>query len=101
MTQRASVDFPQPVSPTRPRVSPLRTSRFTPSTACTLPIWRLKKMPRLIGKCLTTFSTRSSVSTGPEGTGDAWSPVAGNGGWPGSGESDIASTPWGPGIAEP
>ena len=35
MMQRASVDLPQPVSPTRPRVCPRRTSRLTPSTACT------------------------------------------------------------------
>ena len=48
--QRASVDFPQPVSPTSPRVSPRWTSRLTLSTAWTLPIWRLKKIPRLIGK---------------------------------------------------
>ena len=32
---RARVDLPHPVSPTRPRVSPGRTSRSTPSTACT------------------------------------------------------------------
>ena len=31
--QRASVDLPQPVSPTRPSVSPWRTSSDTPSTA--------------------------------------------------------------------
>ena len=31
--QRASVDLPQPVSPTRPSVSPRSTARLTPSTA--------------------------------------------------------------------
>ena len=36
--QRASVDLPQPDSPTMPSVSPCRTSNETPSTACTLPI---------------------------------------------------------------
>ena len=31
--QRARVDLPHPVSPTRPSVSPRRTSKLTPSTA--------------------------------------------------------------------
>ena len=35
MMQRARVDLPQPVSPTRPRVWPRRTSRLTFSTAWT------------------------------------------------------------------
>src|SRR2546421_121439 len=35
--QRASVDFPQPVSPTRPSVWPRRVVRDTPSTGWTLP----------------------------------------------------------------
>src|SRR3954469_15573392 len=33
--RRARVDFPQPDSPTMPRVSPLRTLKETPSTAWT------------------------------------------------------------------
>jgi hypothetical protein len=36
VAQRASVDLPEPVSPTRPRVSPRRISRLTPSTAWTV-----------------------------------------------------------------
>src|SRR6056297_1241981 len=35
-TIRPSVDFPHPDSPTRPSTSPCRTSRRTPSTACTV-----------------------------------------------------------------
>src|SRR5580704_10714700 len=62
MIERASVDFPHPVSPTRPRVSPRCTSRLTPSTALTVPTVRLKKIPCLIGKCLTIPSARSSTS---------------------------------------
>src|SRR3954452_1914814 len=36
-TPRPSVDLPHPDSPTRPRVSPLRRSKLTPSTARTAP----------------------------------------------------------------
>ena len=36
VTTRPSVDLPQPDSPTRPSVSPWRTSRLTPSTARTV-----------------------------------------------------------------
>src|SRR5207249_5629707 len=50
---RPSVDFPQPDSPTRPTVSPGKTSKLTRSTALTL-------APRPAGKCLTTSSPRSS-----------------------------------------
>src|SRR5712691_5190733 len=35
---RASVDLPEPVSPTTPRVSPGHTSNETPETACTVPV---------------------------------------------------------------
>ena len=52
---RASVDLPQPDSPTRPRTSPAAISRLTPSTACT--------MPRPVRKCLTTSVIRNSVFT--------------------------------------
>ena len=37
ITSRAVVDLPQPDSPTMPSVSPLKTSRSTPSTARTMP----------------------------------------------------------------
>src|SRR2546422_2319500 len=43
----ASVVFPQPLSPTRPTVSPSSTSRLTPSTARTQPFWTLKWTFRL------------------------------------------------------
>ena len=50
MSRRASVDLPQPDSPTMPSVSPLSTTNDTSSTACTLPIFRLNRPPRM-GKC--------------------------------------------------
>jgi len=40
-----------------PRVSPRRRSKLIPSTARTAPICRWKTTPRVIGKCLTRFST--------------------------------------------
>ena len=60
--QRASVDLPQPVSPTRPRVSPRRTSRLTPSTAWTTPARRAAAPTTCTGKYLTTSSSRTSTS---------------------------------------
>ena len=45
MSSLASVDLPQPDSPTMPSVSPRRRSRLTPSTARTAPICVLKTMP--------------------------------------------------------
>ena len=39
-TRRAVVVFPQPLSPTRPSVSPFATSKLTPSTAATVPTRR-------------------------------------------------------------
>ena len=65
ITQRARVDLPQPVSPTSPRVWPRRTSRFTPSTACTTSFSRWIRRCACTGKCLTRFSTRSSTSCRP------------------------------------
>jgi hypothetical protein len=35
--ERAVTDLPQPVSPTRPRVSPFPMSKLTPSRALTTP----------------------------------------------------------------
>src|SRR5579864_272132 len=69
MMHRARVDFPHPVSPTSPSVSPRRTSMLTPSTALTLPTWCLKKMPSLIGKCLTMPSARTRTSPPSAGSG--------------------------------
>ncbi len=37
MTDRASVDFPDPVSPTMPSVSPVRSSNDTSDTAWSTP----------------------------------------------------------------
>ena len=50
-TSLAVVVLPQPDSPTRPRVWPRPTEKFTPSTARTTPIV-LAKTPRFTGKCL-------------------------------------------------
>ena len=38
----AAVVFPQPLSPTRPIVSPASIMKLTPSTALTQPFWILK-----------------------------------------------------------
>ena len=61
--QRASVDLPQPDSPTRPSVSPSSTVRLTPSTACRC--WPRPAMPPPIGKCLRTSVSSRSGGMGP------------------------------------
>ena len=48
--RRAVVVLPQPVSPTMPSVSPRRTSKETPSTACTAPTCLRNTKPRVSGK---------------------------------------------------
>ena len=58
MSRRASVDLPQPDSPTMPSVSPLSTTNDTSSTARTLPILRLNRPPRM-GKCFLRPVTAS------------------------------------------
>src|SRR4051812_23367825 len=58
----ASVDLPQPDSPTTPSVSPRRRSMSTPSTARTAPTLVLKTMPWVIGKCLTRFLVSRTTS---------------------------------------
>ena len=46
-THRPVVDFPQPDSPTSPRVSPAAMVNETPDTACTTPtLWRTNVPPR-------------------------------------------------------
>ena len=55
--QRPVVDFPQPDSPTSPRVSPAMMSNEMPSTAWTRATSR-EKSPPLMGKYLTRFLTR-------------------------------------------
>src|ERR1044072_1188848 len=67
---RPMVDLPQPDSPTTPRVSPWRTSKSRPSTACTAPVCRCSS-PFLMGKCLTrpdTVSRGSGVVVACSGT---------------------------------
>ncbi len=59
---RAVVDLPEPDSPTRPNVSPRRTSKEMFETACTAPICFLKNTPRRIGNSFTRFLTRMSTS---------------------------------------
>ena len=49
-TVRATVDLPQPDSPTRPSVSPSPIVKLTPSTACTVPTVRRSSRLRT-GKC--------------------------------------------------
>src|SRR5512138_3881837 len=56
--QRPIVVLPQPLSPTKPRVSPERTEKLTSSTARTFPTtWRVN--PLRMGKCIFKFSTDS------------------------------------------
>src|SRR5919204_525982 len=64
MTQRAIVDFPQPDSPTTPRVSPSRTVNETPSTAFTAAICFWKMIPWVTGKCFFRSSTTRSSAPG-------------------------------------
>ncbi|MNV90441.1 hypothetical protein D3C71_1848280 [compost metagenome] len=61
---RASVDLPQPDSPTIPSTSPFLSLKLTPSTACTAPSTRPKK-PLRIGKYFFRFSTISMGCWGP------------------------------------
>ncbi len=59
---RPVVLLPQPDSPTRPRVSPRRTSNDTPSTAFTLPTWRRMTAPAITGKWTFRSLTSRTVS---------------------------------------
>ena len=59
------MDLPQPDSPTRPSVSPARSSRLTSSTACTRATSRSSRTQLLIGKYFVTCSARSSSSPSP------------------------------------
>src|SRR6266567_450521 len=65
--QRARVDLPHPVSPTRPRVLPRRTVSDTPSTACTCATARRTRPPPRTGKYFTRLSTRTSTSSSTPG----------------------------------
>ena len=57
--QRASVDLPQPDSPTIPMAAPASTENDTPSTARTT-CGRRPSRPRRTGKCRTSWSTASN-----------------------------------------
>ena len=59
---RPVVDLPQPDSPTRPRVSPRKTSKVRPSTARTAPTLRCTMMPLVIGKWTLRPSMDTSAS---------------------------------------
>ncbi len=59
--QRPKVDFPQPDSPTRPKVSPFLSSNETFCTALTAATC-LEKIPPWIGKCFTIFSAFNKIS---------------------------------------
>ena len=65
MTARPVVDLPQPDSPTRPRVSPSRTSKLMPETAWTF-------CPPAAGNSTTRSSTVRIMSSG----GAVLSPIA-------------------------
>ena len=54
------VVLPQPDSPTIARVSPSRTSKEMPSTACTVPTRRLKTAPFMSGNSLTRSVARTT-----------------------------------------
>src|SRR5690606_22566647 len=58
---RPTVVLPQPLSPTKPSVSPSRTKKETSSTALTSAILR-RKMPPWTGKYLQRFFTSKSAS---------------------------------------
>src|SRR5580658_5945993 len=54
---RPVVVLPHPDSPTRPNVSPGRTSNDTSETACTAPTCRCRIAPLVTGNSLTRFCT--------------------------------------------
>ncbi len=66
--QRARVDLPHPVSPTSPSVSPRRTSRLTPSTACTKSLLR-RSLPDCTGKLLDHVVHRDQHVVAHDATG--------------------------------
>src|SRR5699024_10015605 len=63
ITDLPVVDFPQPDSPTSPRVSPALTSNEISETAWTVPTWRLNTPP-VMGNSLTRLRTSRIVSPG-------------------------------------
>src|SRR4051795_8675552 len=94
----ATVDFPQPDSPTMPTVSPRWRVRSTPSTAWTWPIVFWKTMPRVRGKYFLrplisstaspadgSGSTFAAATSAGSDTEDLLAVVAGGGGAGGGG----------------
>jgi hypothetical protein len=71
MSSRATVDLPQPDSPTRPRHRPECRSRLTPLTACTVADER-----SLVPRTRNSFVSSRTVSTSRSGPGDP--PAAGS-----------------------
>src|SRR5207244_1943916 len=67
---RATVLLPEPLSPTRPSVSPRAISKETPLTAAT------KARECAIGKCLTRPSTRRTGEDAPLRSADIAHEVA-------------------------
>src|SRR4029079_3819191 len=63
-THRATVDLPEPLSPTRPNVCPLGIEKLTLDTACTTALMTLAPCSDLMGNTLTR-STTSSAGTLP------------------------------------
>src|SRR2546425_1782967 len=59
---RPVVVFPEPDSPTSPRVSPRRIANETPSTAFTAPTWRCTMNPLVMGKYFTNLRTSKRMS---------------------------------------
>ena len=68
---RPVVLLPQPLSPTRPSVSPRRISRSMPSTAYTAPTLCRKTMPLVMGKWTLRSSTVTRVSSSAPAAGAA------------------------------
>ena len=74
-SMRPVVDLPHPDSPTRPSVSPRRTWKLTPQTACTTPTWR-RTRPARTGKCLTRSVASRMISRSGAGGAPATSLTA-------------------------
>src|ERR1700681_182742 len=68
---RPTVDLPQPDSPTRPRVSPRRMEKLTPSTAKTFPALRRRKPLRVLKYFLSSLTSRMAGSAQADGMGPA------------------------------
>ena len=63
-TSRASVDLPEPLSPTSPRVVPAGMSRETPSTASTPPVTRWRTPERVGNRLARPCTERAGGRSG-------------------------------------